>query len=163
AGATSILNPNGTARVVIGGLSVVNGTSATPLTLQAGGTLADPLGTTAVAGGSIGGYQTFLSSDLPAYQAQLAGFAADLATALRTAPVASGGTLSLGGALQSLVTDLAASTSNVVGTARSQSSLLQSIQSAREGSQGVSIDEEMANMMEAQRAYQAAARVMTVV
>lgn len=227
AGATSVLSPDGTARVVIGGLSVVNGTSATPLTLQAGGTLADPFGTTAVAGGTIGGYQTFLSSDLPAYQAQLDGFATDLATALnaqhangftpagqpggpllsynpaaaaatlstvitdpsqlalssaagppfptyngvnaqaladlRTAPVASGGTLSLGGALQSLVTGLAASTSNIVGTARSQSSLLQSIQSAREGSQGVSIDEEMANMMEAQRAYQAAARVMTVV
>lgn len=227
AGATSVLSPDGTARVVIGGLSVVNGTSATPLTLQAGGTLADPFGTTAVAGGTIGGYQTFLSSDLPAYQAQLDGFATDLATALnaqhangftpagqpggpllsynpaaaaatlstvitdpsqlalssaagppfptyngvnaqaladlRTAPVASGGTLSLGGALQSLVTGLAASTSNIVGTAQSQSSLLQSIQSAREGSQGVSIDEEMANMMEAQRAYQAAARVMTVV
>jgi flagellar hook-associated protein 1 FlgK len=82
---------------------------------------------------------------------------------LRTAPAASGGTLSLGGALQSLVTDLAGSTSNVVGTAQSQSSLLASIQSARSGSEGVSIDEEMANMMEAQRAYQAAARVMTVV
>jgi flagellar hook-associated protein 1 FlgK len=227
AGATSILSADGTARVLIGGLSVVNGTSATPLTLQAGGALADPSGNTAVAGGTIGGYQTFLSSDLPAYQAQLDGFATDLATALnaqhangftpagqpggplltytasaaaatlsavvtdpsqlalssaagppfptyngvnaqaladlRTAPVASGGTLSLGGALQSLVTGLAASTSNVVGTAQSQSSLLQSIQSARTGSQGVSIDEEMANMMEAQRAYQAAARVMTVV
>jgi flagellar hook-associated protein 1 FlgK len=227
AGATSILSPDGTARVVIGGLSVVNGTSATPLTLQAGGTLADPSGTTAVAGGTIGGYQTFLSSDLPAYQAQLDGFATDLANALnaahangftpagqpggplltynpsaaaatlsaaitdpsklalssaagppfptyngvnaqaladlRTASVASGGTLSLGGALQSLVTGLAATTSNVVGTAQSQSSLLQSMQSARQASQGVSIDEEMANMMEAQRAYQAAARVMTAV
>jgi flagellar hook-associated protein 1 FlgK len=82
---------------------------------------------------------------------------------LRTASVASGGTLSLGGALQSLVTGLAATTSNVVGTAQSQSSLLQSMQSARQASQGVSIDEEMANMMEAQRAYQAAARVMTAV
>jgi flagellar hook-associated protein 1 FlgK len=227
AGATSVLSPDGTARVVIGGLSVVNGISATPLTLQAGGTLADPSGTTAVAGGTIGGYQTFLSTDLPAYQAQLDGFATDLANALnaahangftpagqpggplltynpsaaaatlsaaitdpsklalssaagppfptyngvnaqaladlRTASVASGGTLSLGGALQSLVTGLAATTSNVVGTAQSQSSLLQSMQSAREASQGVSIDEEMANMMEAQRAYQAAARVMTAV
>ena len=35
--------------------------------------------------------------------------------------------------------------------------------SARQGSQGVSIDEEMTNMLEAQRAYQAAARVMTAV
>src|SRR4029077_14774008 len=176
---------------------------------------------------TVGGYQTFLSSDLPAYQAQLDGFASDLATALnaqhangftptgqpggplltynpsaaaatlsavitdpsqlalsraarppfptyngvnaqaladlRTAPVSTGGTLSLGGALQSLVTGLPASTSNVVGTAERHASLLQSIQSSREGSQGVSIDEEMANMMEAQRAYQAAARVMTVV
>src|SRR3989442_818521 len=59
AGATSILSTDGTARVVIGGLSVVNGTSATPLALQANGTLADPSGVTAVAGGTIGGYQTF--------------------------------------------------------------------------------------------------------
>src|SRR4029077_12630007 len=51
AGATSILSADGTARVVVGGLSVVNGTSATPLTLEAGGTLTGPSGTTVVAGG----------------------------------------------------------------------------------------------------------------
>lgn len=227
AGATSILSPDGTARVVIGGLSMVNGSTATPLTLRPDGTLADPSGMTAVAGGTIGGYQSFLSTDLPAYRARLDGFATDLAAALngqhasgfspdgqpggpllayaasapaatlslaftdptklalssaagppfptyngvnaqaladlRTAPAASGGTLTLGSAVQSLVTDLAATTSNVLGTAQSQSSLLQSMQSARASSQGVSIDEEMTNMMEAQRAYQAAARVMTAV
>ncbi|MEA2565073.1 MAG: flagellar hook-associated protein 1, partial [Actinomycetota bacterium] len=48
-------------------------------------------------------------------------------------------------------------------SAASQSSLLQAMTSARQGAQGVSIDEEMTNMMEAQRAYQAAARVMTAV
>jgi len=51
----------------------------------------------------------------------------------------------------------------VVSSAQSQQSLLQAVQSARQGSQGVSLDEEMTNMMEAQRAYEAAARVMTTV
>jgi flagellar hook-associated protein 1 FlgK len=227
AGATSILSPDGTARVVIGGLSVVNGSTSTPLTLRSDGTIAGPSGLTAPAGGKIGGYQSFLATDLPGYQAQLDGFVSDLATALntqhaagfspdgqpggplltftagaaaatlavavtdpsklalssgagppfptfngvnaqslanlRTAMSASGGTLTLGGAVTSLVSVLAAGTASAVSSAQSQTSLLQAMTSARQGSQGVSIDEEMTNMLEAQRAYQAAARVMTAV
>jgi flagellar hook-associated protein 1 FlgK len=226
-GATGIVSPDGTARVVIGGLSVVDGSSSTPLTLRTDGTIAGPSGLTVTAGGKIGGYQSFLSTDLPGYQARLDGVATDLATALnaqhaagfspdgqaggplltytpgvaastlavvltdpsklalssaagppfptfngvnaqaladlRTATSASGGTLTLGGAVTSLVSVLAAGTASAASSAASQSSLLQAMTSARQGAQGVSIDEEMTNMMEAQRAYQAAARVMTVV
>src|SRR4029077_5417506 len=68
AGATSILSADRPARVVGGGLSVVNGTSATPLTLEAGGTLTGPSGTTVVAGGTVGGYPTFLAAALPPRQ-----------------------------------------------------------------------------------------------
>src|SRR5438105_3071723 len=82
AGATAILSPDGTARVVIGGLSVVNGSSSTPLTLRSDGTIAGPSGLTVQPGGKIGGYQSFLATDLPGYQAQLDGFVRDLATAL---------------------------------------------------------------------------------
>jgi flagellar hook-associated protein 1 FlgK len=82
---------------------------------------------------------------------------------LRTAQAAGGGTGNLGGALQSMATDLGATTASVVSSAQSQQSLLQAVQSARQGSEGVSIDEEMTNMIEAQRAYEAAARVMTTV
>jgi flagellar hook-associated protein 1 FlgK len=226
-GAVGILSPDGTARVVIGGLSVVDGTSPSPLTLRNDGTIAGPSGLTVLAGGKVGGYQTYLSTDLPGYQAQLDGVATDLAAALnaqhaagfspdgqpggplltytpgvaastltvaitdpmklalssaagppfptfngvnaqsladlRTSLSASGGTLTLGGAVTSLVSVLAAGTASAVSSAQSQTSLLQAMTSARQGSQGVSIDEEMTNMLEAQRAYQAAARVMTAV
>jgi flagellar hook-associated protein 1 FlgK len=226
-GATSVVGADGTARVVIGGLSVVNGTSSTPLTLGSNGTITGPSGLTVAAGGKIGGFQSFLSTDLPGYQAGLDAFATDLANALNTqhaagfspdgqpggqllsyapgaaaatlavavtdptklalssaagppfptfngvnaqrfadlrlATAASGGTLTLGGAVQSLVSVLAAGTASAVSSAQSQTSLLQAMTSARQGAHGVSIDEEMTYMLEAQRAYQAAARVMTAV
>ena len=56
-GATAIVGLDGTARVVIDGLSVVNGTSSTPLTLAANGTITGPSGLPVAAGGKIGGSQ----------------------------------------------------------------------------------------------------------
>ena len=228
AGATVIQSQAGPARVVIGAISAVDGTSATALTLRSDGTIGvGSSGPAVTVGGEIGGYQSFLSGDLAGVQARLDNFVQDFASALnaqhaagfapdgssggplltysagapaatlavaitdpaklalssaagppfptnngvnaqaladlRATLAAGGGTTTLGGALQSMATDLGATTASVVSSAQSQQSLLQAVQSARQGSQGVSMDEEMTNMMEAQRAYEAAARVMTTV
>lgn len=227
AGATAVLSANGTARVVIGGDSVVQDTHVSPLTVNPNGTITALSGTPLTVGGKIGGYQSFLSSDLPAYQAQLNTFAQDLTTALNTqsaagfspdgqpggplltytpgaaaatitvaitdpnklalassagppfpvndgtnaqafadlqnSKTASGGTLTLDGAVQSLATKLGANVASTVSSAQNQQSLFSAVQAAQQATEGVSIDEEMTNMLEAQRAYEASSRVMTTV
>jgi flagellar hook-associated protein 1 FlgK len=65
--------------------------------------------------------------------------------------------------MRALVVDLGAKTYAASAAAETQWGLAAATQSAREGVHGVSLDEELALMMEAQRAYEAAARVMTTV
>lgn len=82
---------------------------------------------------------------------------------LQTALAATGGTATLAGSVRNLATGLGVATAASVQTANNQQATLQAMQSTRTGNTGVSIDEEMTNLMEAQRSYQASARVMTTV
>lgn len=82
---------------------------------------------------------------------------------LQTGLAAAGGTATLAGSMRDLATGLGVATAASVQTANNQQATLQAVRSTRTGSTGVSIDEEMTNLMEAQRSYQASARVMTTV
>lgn len=88
---------------------------------------------------------------------------ADALAALRTSLVAGGGTETIEGAFRSIVTDLGQATATAHSGARSQASLLASSDRARMSTHGVSLDEEMVSMLEYQRMYEAAARVMTAI
>lgn len=112
-GATSIVNADGTASVSIGGAGVVNGTTASPLTLNTNGTLTAQAGEPLTLGGTIGGYQTFVSSQLPQLQSQLNTFASDLATALNAQNEAGFNTAGAGGPLLTYAPGAAAATLTV--------------------------------------------------
>ncbi len=66
-------------------------------------------------------------------------------------------------AYRRLVTSFGTEVSSVQRLATTQQLLTTQVDSAREQLSGVNLDEEMVNMLSAQRAYEAAARVMTVV
>jgi flagellar hook-associated protein 1 FlgK len=82
---------------------------------------------------------------------------------LRTATVASGATATLGAAAGAVAVTLGAAASSAKRTAESQLSIASAAESARQAGHGVSLDEEMTELMSAQHAYEAAARVMTTV
>ncbi len=82
---------------------------------------------------------------------------------LRLSLTALGGTDTLGGSLRSFITEIGARTAGLGRSAEAQGELVAAAELARDGSQGVSLDEEMVNLVQFQRAYQAAARVMTTV
>ena len=66
-------------------------------------------------------------------------------------------------AYQRLVTDFGSQVSSVRRLATNQQALTGQVDGAREQLSGVSLDEEMVTMLQAQRAYEAAARVMTTI
>lgn len=68
-----------------------------------------------------------------------------------------------GGAYRRLVTGFGAEVSSARRVSESQSVLTSQVDAAREAISGISIDEEMVNLLAAQRAYEGAARVMTVI
>jgi flagellar hook-associated protein 1 FlgK len=82
---------------------------------------------------------------------------------LRTMPSAGGGTISLEDAIRALVSYVGETTSAAAAGVRSQAALTAAAESGRMQAHGVSIDEEMVNIVTYQRAYEAAARVMTAV
>ncbi len=82
---------------------------------------------------------------------------------LRTAPVAAGGTMSLEAAMRGIITAFGQETASARTGAETQRRLLEAAEQARDGMHGVSVDEEMVNLMEAQRMYEASARVITAV
>jgi flagellar hook-associated protein 1 FlgK len=71
--------------------------------------------------------------------------------------------VTLDASVRGLVTDLGSLTQSQLRAADSQSDLVSAAELARKGSHGVSIDEEMVNLIQYQHAYNAAARVMTAV
>jgi flagellar hook-associated protein 1 FlgK len=74
------------------------------------------------------------------------------------------GSLDVGGATyRELVTKLGAQVSSARNVSESQSVLTSQIDAARESISGINIDEEMVNLLAAQRAYEGAARVMTTI
>ncbi len=83
--------------------------------------------------------------------------------ALRTSLSAAGGTATLEGAARSLVSAIGESMAAARAGAISQAALSNAAQSSRDQAHGVSIDEEMVNLVTFQRAYEAAARAMTAV
>ena len=83
--------------------------------------------------------------------------------ALRTTLAADGGTITLDESMRSLVAYVGELTSAAASGARSQAAMTAAAENGRLQAHGVSIDEEMVNLITYQRAYEAAARVMTAV
>lgn len=80
---------------------------------------------------------------------------------LQTEPVLAGGT-SYQDAYASLVAEVAVRTRQASTAAEAESALLDQAISARDSTQGVNLDEEAANLLRYQQAYQAAAQVISV-
>ena len=96
---------------------------------------------------------------VPAYD----GINAEALGALRHDLSAGGGTITLDSSIRALVTELGAATSAAQAASTAQAGQAQSAAAARTQVHGVSVDEEMVNLLTYQRAYEAAARVMTAV
>jgi flagellar hook-associated protein 1 FlgK len=82
---------------------------------------------------------------------------------LRNVRVLAGGTATIGESYRSFVAALGQQTASALSSAVSQQGLVDSAERSRQSSHGVSVDEEMVHLMEAQRMYEAAARVITSV
>jgi flagellar hook-associated protein 1 len=85
--------------------------------------------------------------------------ALQLANILNT-KVLNGGAESLSGAVNSYVGTVGLQTSQAQNGATAQQSVMQSAQSAQQSVQGVNLDQEAANLVQYQQAYQAAAQVI---
>lgn len=88
---------------------------------------------------------------------------AEALAALRTALSANGGTQTMDGAFREIVTEVGARSAAVQASAGSADHLQTSVEADRESLHGVSLDEEMVALMEYQRMYEAASRVITAV
>ncbi len=97
------------------------------------------------------------TSPFPAFNGVNAQGLADL----RGATLAAGGTVTLGQSYRSLVTDLGSDVASLQRAADAQDGLVAAAEISRTQQHGVSIDEEMVNLIEYQRSYQAASRVIT--
>ncbi|MCP3997443.1 MAG: flagellar hook-associated protein FlgK [bacterium] len=95
--------------------------------------------------------------------AEFDGINAEALSALRQVLVADGGTITLDDAMRNVVSYVGEMTAAAASGARSQAALTSQAENARTQTHGVSIDEEMVNLITYQRAYEAAARVMTAV
>lgn len=226
-GATATVRDDGTARVSLAGMSLVDREAVSLIGLAPDRALLHPSGIELTAGGEVGGFQRFLVEDLPQLQASLDSFVEDLAAALnaqhqagwvsesqqggplltyaagaaaatvrlaftdpallaassdpgppfpafngenaraladlRTALVARGGTETLEGSARALAVDLGARVAAALRASDAQRALASAAELARSESHGVSLDEELTLLIEAERAYQATARVMSVV
>uniref|UniRef100_UPI002B26C6B7 flagellar basal body rod C-terminal domain-containing protein n=1 Tax=Nocardioides sp. TaxID=35761 RepID=UPI002B26C6B7 len=80
-----------------------------------------------------------------------------------SAAAALGATGAAEGAYQRLVAGFGTEVASVRRLATTQQLLTTQVDAAREQLSGVNLDEEMVNMLSAQRSYEAASRVMTVV
>ena len=95
--------------------------------------------------------------------AEYDGVNAEALAGLRNSLVADGGLLTLDDAIRSVVSHVGEMTAASTAGARNQSALTAAAENSRMQSHAVSIDEEMVNLVTYQRAYEAAARVMTAI
>lgn len=95
----------------------------------------------------------------PSYDGTIAQSLADL----RNTRTASGGTQSVTDAYRAFVTALGQQSSTARNSTTTQAGLASAANLARSSSHGVSVDEEMVSLIEHQRMYEAAARVITTV
>ncbi len=95
--------------------------------------------------------------------AEFDGGNAEVLAGLRFDLAAGGGTETLNGAVRSLVGDVGSATAAAFGEADAQGAIASAAHNARTAMHGVSLDEEMVSLLTHQRAYEAAARVMTAV
>jgi flagellar hook-associated protein 1 FlgK len=95
--------------------------------------------------------------------AEYDGLNAEALANLRDALVADGGSISLDDSIRALVAHVGQMTAAASSGADSQAALTAAAENSRMQAHGVSIDEEMVNLITYQRAYEAAARVMTAV
>ena len=77
--------------------------------------------------------------------------------------VMGGGSMSIGGFYQALISQLGVDVSNAHSMAANQELLVQHLSECKEEESGVSLDEESIDLIRYQRAYQAAARVITII
>lgn len=84
-------------------------------------------------------------------------------SALRSTALADLGNVTAGDFYSALITQLGTDTKGADDASRNQEALVQHLERQRESLSGVSLDEEAANLVRFERAYQAAARVMTTV
>ena len=82
---------------------------------------------------------------------------------LRTALAAGGGTATLGATAAGIAVRVGAAAANATRSAQSQLAIASAAETARQSGHGVSLDEEMTELMAAQHAYDAAARIMTTI
>ncbi len=211
-GAVASVDDNGQVRVTLNGLALVDGDRATPLQYAAGPppTITHPSGPVTL-GGTAGGLQVGITSDLADTRAQLDSFVAGFISALNTVHAggftpsgSAGGPLlaesagrvsvvvsapgdlaaadvagqplngrtadalaqlrgSQGDALRSLVSAMSGKVAGVKSSADTAHALADNASQQRDASVGVNVDEEMTELMSQQRAYQAAARLVSVV
>jgi flagellar hook-associated protein 1 FlgK len=95
--------------------------------------------------------------------AEYDGVNAEALSALRHSLAAEGGTANLDDSIRSLVSYVGELTAAATYGAESQNAMTAAAENARMQTHSVSIDEEMVNLITYQRAYEAAARVMTAV
>ncbi len=89
--------------------------------------------------------------------------AARLIANLETAGLASLGGASLKSTYEGMVSNIATQTATASASAEASAVVVETLQAQREALSGVSLDEEAVNLMRYQRAFQGAARVVTVV
>ena len=212
-GASAVLLPDGKVRVAVGGKTVVDGDYVSHLALDplnAGVVLHNTTGPITL-GGSAGGLQTVLTSDLPGYRSKLDTFVTGLVNAVNTQHAANKTVAGLNGtnlladngiAMTVLVSDptllasadatggaqngagaaamaalrktldpaardvvsfVGGSVANLTRSNENAQALASTASQQRLAVTGVNLDEEMASLITDQKAYAAAARIITTV
>lgn len=212
-GATSTMLPDGKIRVAVGGKTIVDGDYVSHLTVDPAndGTVIHGATGPVQLGGTAGGLQTVIQSDIDAYRSKLDTFVASMVSALntqhqanKTTSGANGGLLvaddgnamtvlitvpgniasgdAAGGALngagaaaladlrrtvepgaRDLVTFVGGAVANITRSYQNAQALADTANQQRMAVTGVNMDEEMAQLISDQKAYAAAARIVTTV
>jgi flagellar hook-associated protein 1 FlgK len=209
-GAQSSIDDDGRVRVTLNGLAVVDGDRAVMLAVSPSGAVTHPSGPITL-GGTVGGLQASVTTDIADAKSQLDSFVNGFMTALNTIHAtgftpsgAPGGPLlamvsgkltvtatqpgdlaaadvsgqlqngriadalaqlrtTQGGAYRTVITALSGKVAGIGRSADTASSVADAASQSRDSEMGVNLDEEMTDLMSHQRAYQAAAKLVSVV